>query len=283
MFHIIFLIVLCFLWILFAVIQDLRTREIANWLNFSLIIFALGFRFFYGLFFDINYGFFYQGLIGLGVFFILGNLFYYGHIFAGGDAKLMIALGAILPFSKSFLINIKLFILFFILFLVSGMIYGLIFSLTLMVKHWASFKKEFFKQLKIFKKVVILILVIGLVFMSLGFFKSLFFCLGVFVFLLPYLFIFSKSIDEVCMVKKINSKFLREGDWLYKDVVVGGKKIKAKWEGISREDIKLLQKNKIVTIRHGIAFAPVFLISFILLVLFFYFGALDFFDLLFLF
>ena len=31
---------------IFAVVQDLKKREIANWVNFSLIIFALGFRFF---------------------------------------------------------------------------------------------------------------------------------------------------------------------------------------------------------------------------------------------
>lgn len=42
----VFLIVLCLIWIAFAVIQDLRKREIANWLNFSLIIFAIAFRFF---------------------------------------------------------------------------------------------------------------------------------------------------------------------------------------------------------------------------------------------
>lgn len=280
MFQIIFLVILCFLWILFAVVQDLRTREIANWLNFSLIIFALAFRFFYGLFFDVNFGFFYQGLIGLGIFFILGNLFYYGHIFAGGDAKLMIAFGAILPFSKSLLINIKIFILFFTLFLVSGMIYGLIFSLVLMFKNWKPFKKEFFKQFKKLKKMVFFLFVLGLVCMGLGFLEPLLFVLGFFIFVLPYLFIFAKSIDESCMVKKINPKFLREGDWLYKEVIVGREKVKARWEGLSKEEISLLQKKKEVIIKHGIAFAPVFLISFILLIILFSLGALDILDLL---
>ena len=72
----IFLICLGLIWIIFAVVQDLRKREIANWLNFSLIIFALGFRFFYSLFGDAGYGLFYQGLLGFGVFFLLGNLMY---------------------------------------------------------------------------------------------------------------------------------------------------------------------------------------------------------------
>ncbi len=32
-----FLIVIAFIWILFAVVQDLRKREVANWVNFSLL------------------------------------------------------------------------------------------------------------------------------------------------------------------------------------------------------------------------------------------------------
>jgi len=46
MYEVIFLIVLALVWVIFATIQDIRTREVANWLSFSLIIFALGFRFF---------------------------------------------------------------------------------------------------------------------------------------------------------------------------------------------------------------------------------------------
>ena len=102
MFEIIFLIALAIVWMSFGSIQDLKQREISNWLNFSLIIFALAFRFFYSLFNSENFLFFYQGLIGLGIFFVIGNLFYYSRLFAGGDAKLMISLGTILGFSNSF-------------------------------------------------------------------------------------------------------------------------------------------------------------------------------------
>src|SRR3972149_8020331 len=100
-----FLFVLALIWVVFATVQDFRTREVANWLSFSLIIFALGFRFFYSLFALGNFNFFYQGLLGLGVFFIIGNLLYYGKLFAGGDAKLLIALGTILPGTSNFLSN----------------------------------------------------------------------------------------------------------------------------------------------------------------------------------
>src|SRR6056297_2108238 len=101
MFEIFLLLVLGLIWISFAVIQDIREREISNWLNFSLIIFALGFRFFYSLFELQDMSFFYQGGIGFGTFLVLGNLFYYSRMFAGGDAKLFMALGAVLPLSSS--------------------------------------------------------------------------------------------------------------------------------------------------------------------------------------
>ena len=106
MYHVISLILLAVTWLVFASIHDLKKRIVPNWLSFSLIIFALGFRFFYSLF-NENFSFFLQGLIGLGIFFIIGNLLYYGRMFAGGDAKLMIALGPILGFSGSFLLSVK--------------------------------------------------------------------------------------------------------------------------------------------------------------------------------
>ena len=116
MIEVIFLWILGLIWIISASVQDLKKREIANWLSFSLIIFALGFRFFYS-FFTGDFNFFYQGLIGLGIFFVLGNLFYYARIFAGGDTKLMIALGPILAFKDKFISNLEIFALFFLIFI----------------------------------------------------------------------------------------------------------------------------------------------------------------------
>ena len=107
----IFLVVLALIWLIFAVVSDLKTREIPNWLNFSLILFALGGRFFYSVFSD-NWDFLIQGFFGLAVFFLLANLLYFGRFFAGGDAKLMMALGPILPFGVGFLENANFFFSF---------------------------------------------------------------------------------------------------------------------------------------------------------------------------
>jgi len=277
MIEVIFLIVLALIWIIFATVQDLRMREVANWLNFSLIVFALGFRFFYSLFTEGGgFNFFYQGLIGLVAFFVIGNLFYYGRIFAGGDAKLMIALGPILAFSHNLVVNLKIFLTFIFIFLFVGGIYGIFNSVVLSLKNSKNFKKEFVNSLKKYRKLASLVMSLGLVTMVLGFSNNLIFYLGALVFLLPYLYLFAKSVDESCMVKKIKTNKLTEGDWLYEDVKLGKKLIKKSWGGLTKAQIREIKKKyKRVLVKQGIAFVPVFLISFILFVSFYFLGWLE--------
>ena len=266
MFEIYFLVALAVVWMIFASVQDVRNREIANWLNFSIIIFALGARFFYSLFSD-NFGFFYQGLIGLVIFFALGNLLYYARFFAGGDTKLMIAMGTILPFTTSFLNNLKIFFAFFTAFLFVGAIYTIFSSLFISIKNFNKFKKEFSRQLIKNKKVIYPVLIFGLVFMVVGFLDSLFLILGISIFVFPYIYIYAKAVDESCMIKKIKTSQLTEGDWLYKDVRVGKRIIKAKWDGLKREEInQIRRKYKSILVKYGLPFSPVFLISFLILI-----------------
>ncbi|MBU4069716.1 MAG: prepilin peptidase [Nanoarchaeota archaeon] len=272
MYEIMFLWVIGFIWILFASIQDLKSREVANWVNFSLIIFALGFRFFYCLFSETSFNFFYQGLIGLGIFFILGNLFYYSRIFAGGDAKLMIALGAILPFSGYFLINLRIFIVFLIVFLFIGSFYGLFWGFALSIKNFKNFTKEFSRQFKKNKLIIYLLSCLGICLVIFGFINPLLMAFGVLFFLLPYFYFYAKAIEEVCMIKEVRVNKLTEGDWLYKNIKVGKRLIKANWDGLSQKDIQLIKKKyKQIKIKQGIPFVPVFLISFLILIYLWFF------------
>ena len=265
MFEIYFLITIAIIWMIFAAVQDIKKREIANWLNFSLIIFALGFRFFYS-FFSESFGYFYQGLIGLGIFFILGNILYYIRFFAGGDAKLMIALGTILPFSESFSSNLWIFSVFLLVFLFTGAIYTIFSSVFFSMKNLKEFKKEFNKQLTRNKKLIYPVLILGLAIMVFGFLDNIFLVLGILIFILPYIYVYAKAVDESSMVKEIRTSQLTEGDWLYKDVKVGKKIIKARWDGLKKEEINQIRKKyRTVLIKYGLPFSPVFLISFLIL------------------
>jgi len=273
MFEIIFLSALALVWIFFATIQDLRMKEVANWLNFSLIIFALSFRFFYSFYSQNNMMFFYQGLIGLGIFFILGNIFYYARMFAGGDAKLLIALGAVLPFTENIFSNIKIYLAFLMIFLIVGAIYGMIISFILAFRNYKSFKKQFKIQFYKNRKISFLVMILGIILMALFSIELIFLFLGILIFILPYFYAYAKAVDEACMVRTISSKELREGDWLYKNIKIGKRTIKAKWDGLSKDEIKFIQKHKKqIKIKQGIAFVPVFLMSFIILLLLYFYG-----------
>lgn len=273
MIEVIFLLSLGLVWILFATLSDLKTREVPNWLNFSLVIFALMFRFLWS-FFERDFSFFYFGLIGFGVFFILGYLFYYARFFAGGDAKLLISLGAILPFSTTFISNGELFIFFLIGLLFVGAIYGLGWSVFLSVKNFNNLKRDFGRRFKRRRILVFSVMIFGLLLTIGGFFEWVFLYLGILIFISPVLLIYARSLEDVGMVKRIFVEKLREGDWLYEDVRVGKGLVQSRWEGLSEEEIKILKKKKrFVKIKQGIPFVPVFLVSYILVILnYFVFG-----------
>jgi Flp pilus assembly protein protease CpaA len=264
MYEVIFLWALALIWIIFAIIQDLKTREIANWLNFSLAVFALGFRFFYSLFNNDSFTFFYEGVIGLIIFFLVGNLFYYGKIFAGGDAKLMISLGAILPLSIGIIENLKSFLNFLVIFLVLGAIYVLTTSFFLCIKNFKNFKKEFLIQFNKNKKFFVIVSFLSVFFILLSFLEILFLFVGILILFSYFLFLFSVSIDETCMVVELLPSKLSEGDWLYSDIKLKNQILKKNWDGLTKQDIqKLIKLNKKVKIRQGIPFSPAFLIGFI--------------------
>jgi len=275
MFEVLFLYGLALIWILFAIIQDIKTTEICNWVSYSLIIFAMGFRFFYSLFALGNFKFFYYGLIGLAIFFIIGNLFYYSKIFAGGDSRLMIALGAIIPIQGSPLYNLKILGIFILLFFISGAIYGIFATIFVGLKNFKLLKKELSIQFEEKRKFVILILIFACIFLGLGFVYRTFFNLGILLFLIPYFYLFAISVEKSCMIKNVKPSQLTEGDWLYEDVKIGKKLIKSKWRGLTKEEIKLLKRKKFIKIHYGIPFSPAFLIAFILLILFLKLGIID--------
>jgi len=70
----IFLFVLAVVWIVFAVAQDWRTREVANWLNFSLIGFVLAYRALWSIW-SGDWMFFVYGAVGVLGFVGLGYAF----------------------------------------------------------------------------------------------------------------------------------------------------------------------------------------------------------------
>jgi len=264
------------IWLVFATVSDLKKSEIPNWLNFSLIVFALGVRFFYSLFSNYSdFSFFYQGVLGVLFFVILGEVFYYSKMFAGGDEKLMWSLGAILPIFPNFYQNLEVFLAFILLYLFVGAFYGIVLSVAIGLINFKKMKKGFVKLFEEKRRWILIYTLFSIVFLVLSFYIENFIYFAIFIFVFPYFYLFLKAVDDFCMVRKISSKKLTPGDWLYEDVKVKGKTIRATWSGLSSEEIKLLKNKKEVLVRYGLQFSPVFLVSFILLFIFLEAGILN--------
>ena len=267
---------LAFIWIVIAVICDLRKREVPNWLNFSLIAFALAYRAFFSSYFN-DWMFFVFGLFGFVMFFGLANLFYYSRMFAGGDAKLLMGLGAIIPIESFSDLAIVGFGFIFLLFFV-GSIYSLIYSLFLVWGSYRKFSLEFSKNIKnknirrSFFPLVVISIVLLLAFIIFNV-ELMFLIFGILIAIFTLvLFVYAKSLDK-CMIKKVSPWKLTEGDWIVGDIKIRGGVIKKTVHGLSKEDIIKLRKiGKEILIKEGIPFTPAFLIA--LLVMVFFFSAL---------
>lgn len=264
-----FLAVIALLWLAAASFQDWKKREVANWLSFSLIIFVVGYRLVYSVVFN-DLSFLLYGLLGLGVFIILGYLFYYGRIFAGGDAKLLFGLGAVLPLSSSIYENFMIFFLFVFLILLAGSVYGIFWSIFLVLRNRKKFWAEFNGQFKTHVAMTYLFIITSTVSILLAVFKEYFLILiPIIILFFPLLYLYAKSIEESCMVQSVPASKLTEGDWLYEKIKVRGKIIEPNWEGLSLKELKLLKNYRgKIKIKAGIPFVPVFLIAFILLLIF---------------
>jgi len=264
------LTVLAFIWLIFAIVQDFKYREIANWLNFSLAIFAMAARLFYSIFLN-NYDYFFFGIFGLAVFFIVGHLFYYVRIFAGGDAKLLIAFGAVVPFANTFYENSLIMMLFIFALLFLGAFYSLIYSLILSYLNYKKFTKEFARQVRINEKYFYLAVFFGVVLSVIVLFsgETAFFAFPLLILLFPLLLVYAKAVETSCMIKYVDAKSLTIGDWLVDPLKIKNKVIKPNWEGIDEKQVKFIKKyyKKKVLVKYGVPFSPSFILAFIFLLI----------------
>jgi len=273
-----FLFWLFFIGLIVACLQDLKRREVDNWLNLFLLVSGLVFIFF-GAVLDSNVEIvFLTGFFLVGMFLIM-NLFYYGRVFAGGDAKLLFAMTAFFIASTFWqsVINVGIFILFLML---SGSFYGLFYSCVLWFKNRKKVNREMGKLVAKNRWLVFVVLV-SCILMLFGFVNFVFLVIGVCLFIFPFLYVFAKGLENISMVRKVSGKDLREGDWLVKDILLRKSEvrsrslmnmtrtnqklniIKADWDGLSLEDIEILKKRKMVLIKEGLPFVPAFLIAFL--------------------
>ncbi len=262
------LLAVCFLFLLLASIFDLRTREIPDWLNYGVIIFALIYRLGWS-FFSNDWSFLFNGIIGFGAAFLLACLLFYTAQWGGGDAKSLMGIGAIL--GLEFSLNSQL-VAFLVNLIFIGALYSIIAVLFIALNNWSKvsvfFKKGLIKN--VFLNVSLSLLIVILLFFT-KFpqdIKTFFSALIPALWFLYFFILLTRSVEITCMKKFVAPSKLTEGDWVVEEIKHKGKIIASpKGLGLTTEQISKLKKlNKKVWIKYGIPFLPSFLISFLVTV-----------------
>ncbi len=261
-----------------AAAWDLKTTEIPDHIPHAMIAIALVTYAVQSLI-ESNFWPIGLSLITGAALFALGFLMYKTGQWGGGDAKILAAVGFLLPqptgfaqtffpFPVSYLINV---------FLV-GAVYMLLYALVLALlnrKIISSFANDLKSSSKLFG---ISSLLLFSVFIGLNFFLSSYFGIGYglnsllynsFIPLLLtmgifFIWKFAKAVEKVGFTRKIPISKLRVGDVLFESKV---------WEGITKKQLNKIKKSgkKLVWIKEGVRFAPAFPLA---LVASLYFGDL---------
>jgi Flp pilus assembly protein protease CpaA len=267
--------------LIIGTITDFKRREVPDFLNFSL----MGVGIIIGLLntvIESNIALLIGSIIGLVCGYLLGAFMFYTGQWGGGDAKMLMGMGAVLGINISYFWlggEIPLYFSVVLAIFVAGSIYGLLYGIYLIIKKRVEFKNEFQKRIQepIIRKVRIGIVIFCILCIILAITTSqlllswMFGFLAIIVFGGFYLVIIGKLIEKVCMVKTIKVKDLTIGEWVAKDVIINKKiLISTKDLGVTQKQITELKKHKVkeIIIKEGIPFIPGFLLGYILILIY---------------
>jgi prepilin signal peptidase PulO-like enzyme (type II secretory pathway) len=268
------IITICLVGLVIGTVTDAKTREVPDWVSYSLIAIGFGLRLIVSVIkWDIRY--ILEGMLGFLVFLLISLIMFYGGQWGGGDSKMIMALGALL--GLQFKID-NLMVALFINIIIVGSVYGLVWSAILAIKNWKKFvrrakalagKREFIRIRKVFLILSLMIIIVAFPIEDLTV-KIPLLVISLLLFFTLYIWIFIKAVEDSCMFKLVEVEKLTEGDWVAQDIVVKGKKvIGAKNLGVTKKQIseliELKKRGRIdkVLIKEGVPFIPSFLIAFI--------------------
>ena len=250
-----------------GLVTDLKARWVPDWTNHFMIFFGLAGHAIISLK-ESSIWPFALSLGVAGIFYGISLIMFYSGSWGGGDAKLLIGYGALLPtftpiaanyqaafwpFPATLWLNIILF----------GAAFGLASIIYLIAKNRERFYKNLKDKLNENKKIIYAVTAAVVVVSLAGIFvNNSLIVAALTTYLFMFLFLAMKSVENVAMIKEISAKRLVEGDWLATEIKVGGMHIKASKTGLDLETIEKLRKleadGKIsgVKVKEGLPYVP---------------------------
>lgn len=281
----------------YASIKDIKYREIPDWVSIVLFVLAISIATSYSVRNILVFGvrnisvsglkitYFFpliSLLIGFFTYLVIGVSLLYTGQWGGGDLKLFVSIGSLLGFN---LLDFRSSILidYILLLSVSAALYGIFTMTVISLRNWDVFSKGIKKIFANYKPILMSIIALTIFSIFLwGFSRVInsssalntkFFDTSVGIILtswyLPVFMIFllialilviiSKTVEQYCLIVKLEVDKLTIGDWLAEDVVLKNKVIVKKTKpGLSERDIKRLKRFgvKHVLVKQGLPFIP---------------------------
>ena len=218
---------------------DIKKREVPDSLTYTLI--ALG------LFMNIISSIFLlswipiiASLTGLFAAYCVGALFYYGGQWGGGDAKMLMGIGALWGFnllslftnSSLTLASAPLLFVFILAILFGGLIYGILVLLVKIISQFKIFRKAVYKKshepkTKQLRLIVIFVTIAFLVIGMLSYLTTIrlfFVSIAVLIIISYYALLWAKVAEETLLLGDMFVSKLSPGEWVAKPVFISTKK-----------------------------------------------------------
>ena len=250
---------------------DIKDRWVPDWTNYLMVFFGLAGHAILSLQTNSIWPFAYS-LIAVAILYGLSELLFQLGVWGGGDAKMLIGLGALLATFPNLLmplpVNWPFLLTFWTNSLIFGGLLGFFGSIYLAVKHFSKFLNSAKKYIQ--KKYIQYFLGTTLITVLIAFFfdKAVALMLGIMPLLILVL-VGLKSIEDACMFKTISPKKLVEGDWVTDEINIAGVHYVPNKTGIEKKDIKKLielenlGKLKNITVKEGLPYVPAFFLGLI--------------------